>query len=111
MRPKGTRHWTNTTSLDQSAVALSTYDGITEGCIYSIDLSWTGQGVNDRIILKDAVAGNVLWEFVIPTAAGSYAAHLPAVGIAFETGIYFNPNIGDTTAGKLKINIGWDVRN
>jgi hypothetical protein len=111
MRPKGTRHWTNQTSADQSAVTLSTYTGITEGCIYSIDVSWIGQTAGDRLVLKESATGDIIWEFIFQTAAGNFSPHLPSVGLAFLTGIYFNPNISDVTANKLKVNIGWDVRN
>ena len=113
MRPQGTRHWNNETSIDQQAVALSSYDGITEGVLYSCDISWHGQTIGDRIVLygNTANSGTKLLDFVIPTAAGSFPFPLPAVGKRFEKGIYFNPNISDNTAGKFKMNIGWDVRN
>jgi len=111
MRPKGTRKWTNQTSADQSAVVLTDYPGITEGCLYSVDLSWVGQQVGDRLILKESATGSIIWEYVFMTTSGTFSPNLPAVGLGFENGIYFNPNISDVTAHKLKVNIGWDVRN
>ena len=103
-RPSGVKKFTNADSTDQVVVAYPVN-------IYSIDISWIGQTVGDRIILHDhasAALGNKVWEFVIPTAAGSFSPNMPAVGKICEKGIYLNPQLSDNTVGKFKINIGLD---
>lgn len=114
MRPQGARSWTNTTSADQLAVDLATTYGAVEGAIYHIDLSWVGQTIGDRITLwASTTAGGsvIIWQYVVMTTVGTISPNLPSVGLRFEKGIWFDPNISDTTANKVKINIGWDVRN
>ena len=110
MRPKGTRHWTNQTSEDQSIALLSTYGG-SSGQLYSIDISWVSQAAGDRINIKESATGAIVYEYIMMTAAGSFSAHLPSVGLYFETGLYFNPNVSSGTANNLKVNIGWDINN
>lgn len=112
MRPQGTRHWNNETSADQVIVDFASFSGVVEGNLYSVDIQWHNQSVGDRIVIyaNTSNSGTKVLDFLIPTTAGSFAVPLPAVGKRFEKGLYFNPNIADPTAGKLKVNIGYDFR-
>lgn len=85
---------------------------VPEGVLYSVDISWHGQTIGDRIVIyaNNAKSGTKILDFVLPTAAGSFPFPLPSVGKRFEKGLFVNPQLSDETAGKFQINIGWDTR-
>lgn len=106
-RPAGVKTFVNVNSADVLVV-----DFENGGNIYSFNLSWIGQTVGDRVVIYDAITNDPtadkLFEFVIPTAAGSFAAVVASVGKVCKNGIFFNPNVSDPAAGKLKAEIGYD---
>ena len=99
-RPQGVRSFTNNNAAD-TLIMTGT------GNLYSVSLSWTGLTVGDRITLHDntAASGTKIFEFIVPTAAGSYSPHLPSVGLVFGTGLFYNPNVSAST---VLVEIGYD---
>ena len=67
----------------------------TPGNLYSVNLSWNGATVGDNIFIWDnankVASGTLLFMFRIPTTAGAFAAHFPAVGKRAYNGMYLNP--------------------
>jgi hypothetical protein len=106
-RPQGVKSFVNTDSQD--ALVATFPNG---GNLYSVNISWHGQTIGDRVVIYDAVTNDntkpKLFDFVIPTAAGSFPAALPSVGKTAERGLFLNPQLSDNTTGKFKIAIGYD---
>ena len=82
------------------------------GNLYALTLSWNNLTVGDRIVIYDSATNDAtkpkLWEFLIPTTAGSISPAFPAVGKAFGAGIYVNPNLSAITNDKFKLELSYD---
>ncbi len=83
------------------------------GILYSFEIQWSGMTVGATIKIHDTAtaAGDTAatkgYVFMFPTTAGSYTAHLPAVGIEFINGLWLNAQLAG--AGNiLSITIGFD---
>lgn len=111
-RPKGVRSWVNDTSVDQLAIDLSSTPGGAN--LYSVNVSWIGQTAGDRIAIYNDADGAGLssatkvFEFVLPTAVGTFAAVFPTHGKVFDQGLWVNFQLSDASATKCKVDIGWD---
>lgn len=103
-RPKPVKTWISPTGADQQIVS-----GF-QGALYGVHLSWNNQTVGDRIIIHDSLTatGNKVFEFILPTTAGSYSPNLPAVGREFYVGLFLNGQLLATTNDKIKVEVDYD---
>lgn len=103
------------TDPDTSVNKLICVDGAgvsTPGNLYSVNLSWNGATVGDEIFIWDnankTASGNKLFCFRVPTTAGSFPAHFPAVGKRAYAGMYLNCILA---SGTFNIDIGYSNGN
>lgn len=83
------------------------------GKLYSVNLSWSGATVDDFFHIHDyagadaalGAAAAKVFTFRIPTAAGSFAAVLPAVGKEALVGLWLNLQ---SSGAKWSIDVGFD---
>lgn len=87
--------------VDQAGVS-------TPGNLYSCNISWKAATVGDVIIIWDnalkTASGVKLLTFVVPTTAGSFAPHFPAVGKRAYNGMYLNAIVAN--GGEYALDIG-----
>ena len=102
-RPQGVRTFVNETEVDQAVKSAT-------GKLYGISLSWNTKSVGDRIIISDSTDGTgtptKLFEFVLPTTAGSFSPHLPSVGLEAALGIWLNFQAAG--GGEINVNVDYD---
>lgn len=81
------------------------------GVLYSVNITWSGASVDDLIHIHDALAvanitaNNRIFTFRCPTAAGSFAAVLPAVGKEALIGLVIN---FQSSGAKWSVDVGYD---
>lgn len=96
-RPKGTQSYVGARA-----------DGVIKaapGIVYSVHVSTDGATAGDRVTLTDGLGGTVRIKAVIPTADNNFSIQLPAVGVEFISGIYYNQQF---TGGDIAVTVGFD---
>lgn len=73
-------------------------------------ISWNNLTVGDRVVIfdSDVNSGTKIFEFIIPTTAGSYSPNIASVGRQFVKGLFLNPQLSAITNDKIKIEVEWD---
>lgn len=99
-RPQGVQYWKG----GSTAVAISGKPGN----LYSVNFSWRALTAGQRILFFDGsdATGSVILEVVVSTAnVDNSSVELPAVGLNYKTGLYYQP---PTDADELNITVGYD---